>query len=152
MKDKELIKGLRELFEKKLQEKIQLEKELKLLEVAELVKAMEEDNYNIIFASSILNEGVDIECFDAGLLFAGGKSPISLIQQVGRVSRRKKNGMNVSLIIDFKDINCNGMFVGQYNKRKQLMRDKGVQNIENVQDFCKLVEEISRSKINKQEK
>lgn len=117
--------------------------------IDDLVKAMEEDNYNIIFASSILNEGVDIECFDAGLLFAGGKSPISLIQQVGRVSRRKKNGMNVSLIIDFKDINCNGMFVGQYNKRKQLMRDKGVQNIENVQDFCKLVEEISRSKINK---
>jgi hypothetical protein len=41
MKDKELIKGLRELFEKKLQEKIQLEKELKLLD--EYIKQLEEE-------------------------------------------------------------------------------------------------------------
>ena len=109
-----------------------------------------DNGYNIIFASSILNEGVDIEAFDAGILFAGGKSPISLTQQTGRVSRKKHNGLNVSLIIDFKDINCNGMFVGQYNKRKQLMRDKGVTNIEKVEDFCNLVQEIASSKLNKE--
>lgn len=108
-------------------------------------------DYNIIFASSILNEGVDIENFDAGILFAGGKSPISLTQQTGRVSRKKHNGLNISLIIDFKDINCNGMFVGQYNKRKQLMKDKGVTNIEKVEDFCSLVQEIASSKQNKED-
>lgn len=113
------------------------------------IKIALESGYNIIFASSILNEGVDIENFDAGILFAGGKSPISIVQQTGRVSRKKHNGMNVSLIIDFKDVNCNGMFVGQYNKRKQLMRDKGVENIEKVEDFCKLVDQIASSKQNK---
>ena len=40
MKDEELIKGLKELFIKKYREKLQLEKELKLLD--EYIKELEE--------------------------------------------------------------------------------------------------------------
>lgn len=110
-----------------------------------MVEALKND-CNIILASSILNEGVDVSLFDAGVLFSGGKSPISLIQQVGRVSRKKSQGLNVSLIIDFKDTNCTGMFINQYNKRKQLLAQQGVQNFENVQNFIEFVKEVSYNK------
>lgn len=113
-----------------------------------MVEALKTD-CNIVLASSILNEGVDVSLFDAGVLFSGGKSPISLIQQLGRVSRKKSQGLNVSLIIDFKDVNCTGMFINQYTKRKQLLAQQGVTNFENVQNFIEFVKEISYNKYQK---
>ena len=106
------------------------------------IKKAFEDNYNIIFGSTVLDEGVDIEEFQAVVLFSAGKTPIAGIQRVGRASRKKKTGKNVSFVIDFKDINGNYMFRNHYDARKKIMQDSGVINIEKVQDFCKMIEEL----------
>lgn len=128
--------------------KLTLKEETGPLDV--MVQALKED-CNIVLASSILNEGVDVSLFDAGVLFSGGKSPISLIQQLGRVSRKKSEGLNVSLIIDFKDVACTGMFIHQYQQRKKLLAQQGVTNFENVQNFIEFVKEVSYNKYNKDE-
>ena len=107
------------------------------------IKQAFNNGYNIIFGSSVLDEGVDIEEFQAVVLFSAGKTPIAGIQRVGRCSRKKKTGKNVSFVIDFKDIGGNYMFRNHYEKRKKMMQDSGVINIEKVQDFCKMIEELN---------
>jgi superfamily II DNA or RNA helicase len=109
-------------------------------------KALEEDGYNIIFGSTVLDEGVDIDIFQAAVLFSAGKTPIAGIQRIGRASRKKKDGMNVSLVIDFKDEGGYYVFQEHYNRRKQMMYDSGVKIFTNVLDFINLVKEISENK------
>ena len=107
------------------------------------IKQAFEKGYNIIFGSTVMDEGVDIADFQAVVLFSGGKTPIAGIQRVGRASRKKKTGKNVSFVIDFKDIGGASIFQNQYEKRKKMMKDCGVINIEKVQDFCKMIEELN---------
>ena len=107
------------------------------------IKKAFEDGYNIIFGSSVLDEGVDIEEFQAVVLFSAGKTPIAGIQRLGRCSRKKKSGKNISFVIDFKDINGNHIFQSHYEQRKKMMRDSGVINIEKVQDFCKMIQDLN---------
>ena len=90
-----------------------------------------------------MDEGVDIEEFQAVVLFSGGKTPIAGIQRVGRASRKKKTGKNISFVIDFKDVGGAYIFQNQYEKRKKMMTDSGVINIPNVLDFCKMIEELN---------
>lgn len=114
--------------------------------IEDIKRALNEEGYNIIFASQVLNEGVDISCFEAGILFAGGKSPISIIQQNGRIARLKAHGLNKAVIIDFKDLGGHYIFSHQYNKRKQILASNNVINLEKVEDFFNLIEEIKESK------
>ena len=107
------------------------------------VKQAFEVGYNIIFGSTVMDEGVDIADFQAVVLFSGGKTPIAGIQRVGRASRKKKTGKNVSFVIDFKDVGGLSVFQNQYEKRKKMMQDSGVINIPNVQEFCKMIEELN---------
>lgn len=106
------------------------------------VKEAFEKGYNIIFGSTVMDEGVDIEEFQAVVLFSGGKTPIAGIQRVGRASRKKKTGKNISFVIDFKDVGGASIFQNQYEKRKKMMKDSGVIDIPNVYDFCKMVESL----------
>ena len=107
------------------------------------VKQAFDKGYNIIFGSTVMDEGVDIEEFQAVVLFSGGKTPIAGIQRVGRASRKKKTGKNISFVIDFKDVGGAYIFQNQYEKRKKMMADSGVINIPNVLDFCKMIEELN---------
>ena len=107
------------------------------------IKQAFKKGYNIIFGSTVMDEGVDIADFQAVVLFSGGKTPIAGIQRVGRASRKKKTGKNISFVIDFKDIGGASIFQNQYEKRKKMMKDCGVINIEKVQDFCKMIEELN---------
>lgn len=107
-------------------------------------KAMSEEGYNIIFGSTVMDEGVDIDIFQAVVLWSAGKTPISGIQRIGRASRKKKNGQNVSFVIDFKDIGGNYIFWSQYEKRKQLMLDSGVKLFTNVLDFIQMIKDINK--------
>ena len=107
------------------------------------IKQAFEKGYNIIFGSTVMDEGVDIADFQAVVLFSGGKTPIAGIQRVGRASRKKKTGKNISFVIDFKDIGGASIFQNQYEKRKKMMKDCGVINVEKVQDFCKMIEELN---------
>lgn len=106
--------------------------------------AMANDDYNIIFGSTVLDEGVDIDIFQAVILWSAGKTPISSIQRIGRASRKKKNGQNISFVIDFKDIGGNYIFATQYEKRKKLMIDSGVKILNNVLDFMEMIKNLEK--------
>lgn len=112
------------------------------------IKQVLQKNYNIILASQVFDEGVDISEFQACILFSAGKSPISNIQRIGRASRRKADGKNIAFAIDFKDVGGESMFQNHYEKRKKLMEDSGIENIVDVLDFCKLVESCKLEKEN----
>jgi len=107
------------------------------------IKKAFENGYNIIFGSTVLDEGVDVEEFQAVVLFSAGKTPIAGIQRVGRASRKKKTGKNISFVIDFKDVGGNYMFTNHYEKRRKMLQDSGVIELPKVQDFCKMIEELN---------
>jgi len=98
--------------------------------------------YNIIFGSTVLDEGVDVENFQAVVMFSAGRTPIAAAQRVGRASRKKKTGKNISFVIDFKDTGGLPTFQSHYEQRKKLMGDLGIINLPKVQDFCKMIEEL----------
>lgn len=74
------------------------------------------------------------------------KNSIAGLQRVGRASRKKVNGINVALAIDFKDINGFQVLHSHYQQRKQLMVDSGVIILDNVYAFMDLVTKIKESK------
>lgn len=97
---------------------------------------------NIIFASQVMDEGVDIDLFQAGVLFTGGKSAIKITQQAGRISRAKKDGENIALIVDFNDTNLNPLFCRQYQERRKTLLSHGVVELANVYKMFELVEKM----------
>ena len=105
-----------------------------------------ENGYNIIFGSTVLDEGVDLDIFQAVVLFSAGKTPIAGIQRIGRASRKRKSGSNISFVIDFQDVGGYYIFTKHYKERRQMMIDSGVKIFDNVYDFINLVEEIKREK------
>ena len=107
--------------------------------IDEIKKALHEDGYNIILASQVMDEGVDISSFQCGVLFTGGKSAIKIVQQTGRVSRAKSNGENISLVIDFNDTPINRMFANQYKERKKTLKQNGVIELQNLQEVIDIV-------------
>lgn len=102
------------------------------------------DGYNIVVASQVMDEGVDISTFQAAVLFGAGKSPIKVVQVAGRASRKKEVN-NISFLIDFKDVGGHYVFNNQYMQRRDLLKASGVKIIENVYDFLKMVEDIGAS-------
>jgi len=60
------------------------------------------NQYNIIIATSIYDEGYDLPTLDTIILAAGGKSSIKLTQRIGRVLRPKHDGREAH-IYDFED-------------------------------------------------
>lgn len=112
----------------------------------DIKKALLEDNYNIVIASQVLDEGVDIDIFQCAVLFSANKSNIGVLQRIGRASRKRKNGENISLVVDFKDVGGHYIFQNHYNERKKLMIDSGIEVFERVQDFIALVKEIGNGK------
>lgn len=105
------------------------------------IKIALDDGYNVILASQVFDEGVDIEIFQAAILFSAGKSPIKILQVSGRASRKKAVN-NISFIIDFKDVGGNHMFENQYQKRKELLEDSGIKNIADVHVFMDMIKKI----------
>ena len=60
------------------------------------------DHFNVLIATSHLDEGVDIKSLDACILACGGKKDRRIVQRVGRVLRRSKTG-RYAYVIDFTD-------------------------------------------------
>ncbi len=108
------------------------------------IKEALQNGYNIVLASQVMDEGVDITSFQAGVLFTGGKSPIKIIQQTGRVSRAKSNGENIALIVDFNDSGVNSMFSRQYQERRKTLKNNGVIELDDVQKLFSLVERMKQ--------
>ena len=89
-----------------------------------------------------MDEGIDLDVFQAVVIFSAGKTSISNIQRIGRASRKRKNGRNISFVIDFKDIGGERTCEEHYYKRRQMLLDSGVKILSDVQDFMKLIKEI----------
>lgn len=118
---------------------------LKLIEttgVPEDIEKSFDEGYHIIFSTNVMQEGVDIQRFQAAVLFTGAKNFIGTTQMIGRATRQKKNGKNIAFVIDFKDIGGIPILADHYEIRKAAMKSNGIINIEKVQDFCKLIESI----------
>ena len=105
-----------------------------------------QNNYNIILGSSVFYEGCDVPEIQAVVLFGGGKSPITLVQALGRACRKKPIGLNKALIIDFKDIGGHYIFQNQYEKRKQTIILNGTKNITDVNKFMQLVRDLDENR------
>lgn len=55
----------------------------------------------VILCTPIFDEGVDVPAIRTLILPAGGKSPIRLLQRIGRALRKKRDGANVAEVHDF---------------------------------------------------
>jgi superfamily II DNA or RNA helicase len=75
--------------------------------------------FDVIVASNIFNEGIDLPELDVVILAAGGKSSIQLTQRVGRVLRLKKH-QHPAVIVDFVDLGPRHLSA-HYKKRRALL-------------------------------
>lgn len=60
------------------------------------------DDYQIMIATSHLDEGADLRKLDVCVLAGGGKSSRRLVQRIGRILRLSKSG-KYAYIVDFRD-------------------------------------------------
>lgn len=68
----------------------------------EVLQMLSDGKFNVLVATSHLDEGVDIKSLDACILACGGKKDRKIIQRVGRVLRKSKTG-NYAYVVDFTD-------------------------------------------------
>lgn len=78
---------------------------------------LEKGKIDCIVASTIFDEGINVESLGSIVLAAGGKSIPSLYQRIGRSMRRKDGEENYCIVIDFID-RQHGIL---YNQSKQRM-------------------------------
>lgn len=105
------------------------------------------NKYNVVFGTSVLDEGVSIDVFQAAVLFSAGKTNIAGIQRLGRASRKRYKGSNVSFVIDFQDINGHPTFEDHYRQRREIMEESGIKIFTNVLDFITMIEAIGKENI-----
>lgn len=65
--------------------------------------ALTQGKVKIAIVTSIFDEGVDITSIDVLILASGGKAYRQVVQRVGRVLRKDKNGSDMSYVFDFID-------------------------------------------------
>lgn len=68
------------------------------------IKRMKDDELDVLIASKIFDQGVDIPNLDAVVLAGSGKSGARALQRIGRVIRPAP-GKEKAIVVDFKD-NC----------------------------------------------
>ena len=66
-------------------------------------EALTQGKVKIAIVTSIFDEGVDITSIDVLILASGGKAYRQVVQRVGRVLRKDKNGSDMSYVFDFID-------------------------------------------------
>lgn len=80
------------------------------------------DDYQIMIATSHLDEGVDLKKLDVVILAAGGKSSRRLVQRIGRILRLSKSG-KYAYVVDFTD-EGNPILVKHRNERLRIYKDE----------------------------
>jgi RNA polymerase primary sigma factor len=63
--------------------------------------AFERGDYKVVAAPKLLDEGVDVPAADLGIVLATSRSRRQLIQRMGRIIRRKRDGRSARLVILF---------------------------------------------------
>lgn len=78
----------------------------------------------VIVATNIFDEGVDVPALDVVILACGGKSHIKLLQRMGRGLRAKKGKDNIVEIHDFADVD-NKYLERHYDGRIKVYEQEG---------------------------
>jgi superfamily II DNA or RNA helicase len=94
---------------------------------------------HVLVCSPIFDEGIDVPDIEAVVLAGGGKSLVKLIQRIGRVLRKKANGRNKAVIVDF------GHSHNQHTAKHAIERVEEcdrqgweIVNVEDVTNFAKI--------------
>lgn len=95
-------KLLEELLEKEGVSSVYLDGDNTTTERKEGIEGLQSGKYECIIATSIFDEGIDVEELNALILAAGNKSAPALFQRTGR-AMRKKDEDNWCIVIDFID-------------------------------------------------
>lgn len=114
-----------------------------------VVDMLDSGDIDILIATSHLDEGVDVKGLDACILASGGKKDRRIIQRIGRVLRKTKNG-KYAYIIDFTDSGSK-ILNRQSKMRLDMFKDNvGIPQknifekvpIENVENIFKKLEDL----------
>lgn len=92
---------------------------MKHIERAQHLKALDGGKINCLIASTIFDEGIDIQDIGGIVLAGAGKSVPMLYQRIGR-SMRRKDEENYCVIVDFEDSH-NSYLYNQYLIRRSLV-------------------------------
>ena len=85
---------------------------------------LKEHQNNIILASTIFGQGVDIPWIHTLILAGGGRGTVPIIQRFGRATRKHSDTQKVkATVIDFMDM-FSPMAISQSNKRRQIYENK----------------------------
>ena len=83
--------------------------------------------FNVLIASVIADEGLDIPTLSVLINAGGGKSPTRAKQRVGRVIRK---GSDYAIVYDFNDV---GRWSSSHSrKRKKILKEERLFKIENI--------------------
>jgi DNA or RNA helicases of superfamily II len=85
---------------------------------------------NILVASGILDEGMDLDSIDAMIMAGGHKAPIRILQRVGRAVRLSKSGLPVVFVVDFADFTNKKLLQHSLERYKHCKRE-GFRQIKN---------------------
>jgi superfamily II DNA or RNA helicase len=111
MRDKVLVivteikhgEALKELFQKNDINTEFCSGSMSVSDRTKLLKKLETGKLNVLIASTIFDEGIDIKAIGGVVLAGGGKSVPALYQRIGRSMRKKKQD-NYCVVIDFWDM------------------------------------------------
>lgn len=91
----------------------------------EIPSRFTDGDIDVLIGTSVLDEGVDIPAISAVILAGGGKSPIKVVQRLGRSLRPKKDD-NTTIIVDFLD-GFNVITKSHSKKRRDIIKNLGVE-------------------------
>lgn len=112
------------------------------------VTDLESGVYDVIFATQVFDEGVDLPSVGALILGGGGKSLRQVRQRLGRGVRSKKTGKNLVFILDFFDRGHIYMF-HQSNKRLRIYLDEVESDVlETEYEFMNLIRSCRKIDLN----
>lgn len=84
------------------------------------INALENKEINFLVASTIFDVGVDIPSVNLVIIAGAGKAEVAARQRIGRGLRAKKEGPNVTFILDFAD-DSNYMLDRHYKERRDII-------------------------------
>jgi superfamily II DNA or RNA helicase len=98
----------------------------------------EDGMYNILIATQVFDEAIDIPSIQALIMAGAGRSKIKQFQRFYRAGRKKKDHINHSYIVDFIDREHVWLFA-QSKKRRQRYEDLEIEIINDEMEFNRLL-------------
>lgn len=89
-----------------------------------ILQGVREGEIKVMIASSLVDEGLDVDVFRVIIMAAGGKSKRQTLQRVGRVLRAKKED-NTSTVIDFVDRTNEKLLYKHSKERLAIYKEEG---------------------------